>query len=194
PIWLAASTHPGEEAAAAEAHRAAATPNLLTLIAPRHPERGPEVADLMREAGLRTTRRGAGESPGAETEAHVLDTLGEMGAWYRLAPVAFLGASLAPLGGHNPHEPAALDCAALHGPDTANFAEEFAALASVGGAVQVEDGASLGRAVAALLSDEAGRAAMTRAAAEALGDGRQALERTLDALLALLPPPEGAAR
>ncbi|MEM6742812.1 MAG: 3-deoxy-D-manno-octulosonic acid transferase [Pseudomonadota bacterium] len=187
PIWLAASTHVGEEAAVAEAHRATGLLGLLTLAAPRHPERGAEVAALFQAAGLTVTRRSQGETPGSDTEVHVLDTLGEMGAWYRLAPAAFLGASLVPLGGHNPHEPAALGCAVLHGPHTENFAEDFAALAAAGGAVQVNGGAGIGREVAALLRDAPRREAMARAAAEALGDGRAALDRALTTLLAMLP-------
>ena len=188
PLWLAASTHPGEEAAAAQAHRAAAAaqPGLLTLIAPRHPERGPEIAAALAAEGLRVTRRGAGE--GAEgAEVHLLDTLGEMGAWFRLAPVAFVGGSLVPVGGHNPHEPAALGAAILHGPQVANFAEAHAALHAAGAAREVADGEALGREVAALLADPEARAAMTAAAPAALGDAEAALEATLAALLPLLP-------
>jgi len=189
PTWLAASTHDGEEAAVARAHRVASLPGLLTLVAPRHPERGEPAAQALRAAGLRTARRSLGEGPGPEVDALVLDTLGEMGAWYRLAPVAFVGGSLTPAGGHNPHEPAALDCAIVHGPQVANFAEDYAALARAEGALLVSGGEELGGAVATLLSDEPRRAALAAAAADALGDGRAALAETLEALTRLLPPP-----
>ncbi|MEO1686506.1 MAG: glycosyltransferase N-terminal domain-containing protein, partial [Pseudomonadota bacterium] len=189
PCWLAASTHPGEEAAAAEAHRAAAIPGLVALVAPRHPERGEAAAQALAAAGLTVARRSLGQMPGPDADAVVLDTLGEMGAWYRLAPVAFIGGSFGSEGGHNPHEPAALGCAILHGPRTANFADDYAALAAAGGARRTPDAPALGRAVAALLADPAARDAQVAAARAALPDGRAALAETRDALLALLPEP-----
>lgn len=187
PLWLAASTHEGEEIAAAEAHEIAAqrTPGLLTLIAPRHPERADGVAEALAARGLAVTRRSRGEAPGGDV--HLLDTLGEMGAWLRAAPVAFVGGSLSETGGHNPHEPAALDAAILHGPHVANFAADYAALDAAGGAERVETGVGLGEAVAALLADAARREAMTRAARRALGDGAEALAAVMRALTPLLP-------
>ena len=136
-------------------------PDVLTVIAPRHPTRGATVAALAGGA----PQRSAGALPGVADGIYVADTLGEMGAWYRLAPAAFLGASLVPLGGHNPHEPAARGCAVMHGPHSENFEEDFAALAAAGGAVEVADGAALGREVAALLGDAPRRRAMVEAAA-----------------------------
>jgi len=187
PLWLAASTHAGEEAAVAAAHRiaAAAHPGLLTLLAPRHPERGEAIAAALRAEGLTVTRRAAGEA--AAGDIHLLDTLGEMGAWLRAAPVAFLGGSLVPRGGHNPHEPAGLGCAIVHGPHVANFAQDYAALTAAGGAREVADGPALGAAVAALLADAQARAVMAAAARAALGDGRAALEATLAAVAPLIP-------
>ncbi|MGG7567304.1 3-deoxy-D-manno-octulosonic acid transferase [Rhodovulum sp. DZ06] len=197
PLWLAASTHPGEEALAAEAHvrAAAAIPGLLTLIAPRHPERGPEILEALRARGLRASRRGAEHAlPGAGDAVHVLDTLGEMGAWLRLAPVAFIGGSLSETGGHNPHEPAAIGAAILHGPHVANFAPDYAALTAAGGAVEVRSSAALADAVIRLLGDAPARAALADAARSALPDGRGARAATMALLAPLLPPPsqEGA--
>ncbi|MEE8453456.1 MAG: glycosyltransferase N-terminal domain-containing protein, partial [Limibaculum sp.] len=110
PVWLAASTHAPEEDAVAEAHRVAArsVPGLLTILAPRHPERGEAIAAALAGQGLAVARRSRGEAPGPGTDVWLADTLGEMGLWLRLAPVAFVGGSIAVRGGHNPFEPAAL--------------------------------------------------------------------------------------
>lgn len=190
PVWLAASTHEGEEAAVAEAHRrmAGRIPGLMTLIAPRHPERGPAVLDALRAQGLAASRRGAGAAlPGPSDEIHVLDTLGELGAWLRLAPVAFIGGSLVPVGGHNPHEPALLGAAILHGPHVFNFAPDYAALAAEGGAVEIASAAALAEAATRLLTDEPARRATAEAARAALPDGAAALGAVLAMLTPLLP-------
>ena len=102
--------------------------------------------------------------PGPETDLWLADTLGEMGLWLRLAPVAFIGGSIAAHGGHNPFEPAALGAAILHGPQTGNFAPAYAALARVGGAQSVADEVEMGVALAALLGSETARRKMTDAA------------------------------
>lgn len=189
PLWLAASTHPGEEAMVGAAHRVAAArvPGLLTLMAPRHPARAQEIVDELRAQGLTVTRRALGEAPTGDV--HLLDTLGEMGAWLRVAPVAFVGGSLAPVGGHNPHEPAALDVAILHGPHVGNFRAEYEALRVAGGAVRVDDAEALGREAAALLRDPDRRLALTRAARAALDGGARAVARTAALLAPLLPAP-----
>jgi 3-deoxy-D-manno-octulosonic-acid transferase len=166
PVWLAASTHAPEEAAVAVAHRKAAgsLPGLLTILAPRHPDRGGEIADLLAGQGLSAARRSRGEVPGPATEVWLADTLGEMGLWLRLAPVSFVGGSIAAFGGHTPFEPAALGSAILHGPRTGSFAPAYAALAGAGGSCEVADGAEMGAAVASLLGSEAPRRAMADAA------------------------------
>ncbi|HUF56747.1 MAG TPA: 3-deoxy-D-manno-octulosonic acid transferase [Thermohalobaculum sp.] len=170
PVWLAASTHAPEEAAVAEAHRAAglALSGLLTVLAPRHPERGEEIAAALRRAGLRVERRTDAPLPDARTQVYLADTLGEMGLWLRLAPVAFVGGSIAPMGGHNPFEAAALGAAVLHGGHTENFAPSYAALTEAGAAREVRDGAEIAAALRALLPAEGGaaRAAMVAAARE----------------------------
>jgi 3-deoxy-D-manno-octulosonic-acid transferase len=139
-------------------------PGLLTILAPRHSERGGAIAALLAERGLAVVRRSRGETPGPETHVLLADTLGEMGLWLRLAPVAFVGGSIAARGGHNPFEPAALGAAILHGPETGNFAPVYAALAGAGGARSVADGEAMGLAVAALLGSAETRRAMTDAA------------------------------
>ncbi|MCX7889317.1 MAG: 3-deoxy-D-manno-octulosonic acid transferase [Rhodobacteraceae bacterium] len=185
PRWLAASTHAGEEAVAAAAHRLAAAdvPGLLLVLAPRHPARGDEVAGLLRAAGLRVARRSAGEDPG-DADVYLADTLGEMGLWFGLCPVAFMGGSLIPAGGHNPHEPAAQGAAILAGPEVGNFAAAYGALAAAGGAATVRDAATLAAAVVAL-QDPARRAAMVAAAGRALAAAEDAALATATAVLEL---------
>ncbi|WP_375464485.1 3-deoxy-D-manno-octulosonic acid transferase, partial [uncultured Methylobacterium sp.] len=110
PVWVAASTHPGEDEAAARAHAALKDrfPRLLTIVAPRHPRRGGEVAEQAAAQGLRSARRAAGGHPHAGIDLYIADTLGELGLFYRLSPLVFLGGSLVPHGGQNPIEPVRL--------------------------------------------------------------------------------------
>ena len=116
-----------------EAHRRlrGTFPRLLTIIAPRHPDRGPGILEIAHAAGLEAALRSRGELPGPDTDIYVADTLGELGLIYRLAPIVFVGGSLASHGGQNPIEPIKLGAAILHGPNVWNFAEIYAALDSV---------------------------------------------------------------
>ncbi|MEO1275075.1 MAG: 3-deoxy-D-manno-octulosonic acid transferase, partial [Pseudomonadota bacterium] len=125
--WMAASTHAGEETAALDAHEElrAQHPKLLTMIAPRHPERADAIAEEAAARGWAVGRRSEGMAPDARVDIYLIDTLGELGLWYRLAPVVFVGGSLSPVGGHNPLEPARLGCSILHGPHYHNFLEEY---------------------------------------------------------------------
>lgn len=150
PLWLASSTHAGEEAVVLAAfHQLRARyPDLLLLLALRHPERGREVADLIAEAGLSCARRSAGEALTPATQVYLADTLGETGSWYALAPFAFLGASLVPKGGHNPIEPAQFGVPLIAGPHRENAQGAYAALRAAGGLVEVRDAATLTAAVA----------------------------------------------
>lgn len=186
PAWLAASTHPGEEAIAIAVHRrlAARFPGLLTVIAPRHPERGPEIAPLA--AGFAVARRAAGEDP-PPGGVWIADTLGELGLLYRLVPTVFVGRSLLPPGGgQNPLEPARLSCAVAAGTLTGNFDEPVAALRAAGALAVVADEAALADWVAAMLDDPAarGRAGAAGAAAAAAGAGLAG--ETAEALLGLM--------
>jgi 3-deoxy-D-manno-octulosonic-acid transferase len=164
-VWAAASTHPGEEEIVLAAHRLAAArvPGLLTLVVPRHPERGAAVAGLARAAGLAATRRSLGEPPSAPV--HVFDTLGELGLVYRAARAAFVGGSLVPRGGHNPVEAARIGCPVLMGPHVANVAGLAGPLAHVGALAAVADAPTLAAALLSWLTDDTARA---RAAAAAL--------------------------
>ncbi|KAF0114875.1 MAG: 3-deoxy-D-manno-octulosonic-acid transferase [Rhodospirillaceae bacterium] len=167
PLWLAASTHAGEEIAAGRLHRRLAPliPGLVTVIVPRHPPRGAALAAALAGAGLRVARRGAGEPVRLDTEIYLADTLGELGVFFRLAPVVFMGKSLcAPGGGQNPLEPARLGCAIVWGPHMDNFAAIAARMESIGATRSVADEAGLEAALAVLLTDPAPRHAMGAAA------------------------------
>ena len=185
PIWLAASTHPGEETLVLAAHRilAADHPGLLTIIAPRHPDRGAAIAD--EAAGMAVARRSLGEAPPAEG-VWIVDTMGELGLWYRLSRIVFVGRSLiAPGGGQNPLEPARLGCAIAVGPFAGNFTDHIAMLRAAGGLTVVGDTSDLAGWVAALLRDPARRQAQGDAAASALEPHGDLPRRTAAALLEL---------
>jgi 3-deoxy-D-manno-octulosonic-acid transferase len=209
PVWLAASTHAGEETEVLAAHRSMATrlPSLLTIIAPRHPERGAAIAAEAAGAGLAAMQRSAGLLPVKGTEIYVADTLGELGLFYRLAKVALVGGSLVRHGGQNPLEPARLGCPILLGPHHWNFAEPVARLAAAGGAVLIPDpaaarpsppgAASFGALAAAALDvlTIPGRGEnMAKAAAAAIAPQTGLPGQVAEALLELLPDRDGAER
>lgn len=184
PVLLAASTHPGEEQVVLDAHRMlrAELPGLITIIAPRHPERGAEVLGLAEGVGLPASRRSAGALPDTDTEIYVADTIGELGVFYRLAPVVYVGGSLVRHGGQTPIEAAKLGAVVLHGPHVWNFGALYARLDEEGGAAQVTDADSLADHVLAQLADRSLHARTAEAArrtTEALGG---ALDRTLAAI------------
>jgi 3-deoxy-D-manno-octulosonic-acid transferase len=184
PIWVAASTHEGEETLVAGAHKELRTvfPTLLTIIAPRHPDRGGALEAEFEESGLVVARRSAGEPVSPETDIYLADTLGELGLFYRLTPIAFLGGSLIPHGGQNPIEAVELNAAILHGPHVHNFAEVYAALDEAGGAEEVGDLEALMASLRRLLGDRSGVAAMAGRGKAALRPFGGALARTLTAL------------
>ncbi|WP_238941312.1 3-deoxy-D-manno-octulosonic acid transferase [Jannaschia sp. Os4] len=187
PCWLAASTHDDEEAACAFAHRRALQSwhALLLVLAPRHPDRAPEIVRALRQTGWKVAQRSAGEAIQPETQVYVADTMGEMGLWYRLCPVSFVGGSLVPVGGHNPYEPAALGSAILHGPHVHNFAEIYERLTEARAAERVDDARALGPALARLLEPD--RAAeMAHAAWEVCSAGAEVTDKAIDLLFAML--------
>ncbi len=188
-IWIAASTHPGEEAIAARAHKRLAEvfPDALTLIAPRHPERGEAVLREIEAEGISCALRSRGDPVNRATSVYVCDTIGELGLFYRLAGVVFLGKSFAGGGGQNPIEPARLASAILHGPLVGNFAEAYAALDASGGALQIDAPERLGDALIALFADAARLRAMARAAGDAVERRSGAVDRSLKALAPILP-------
>ena len=186
PVLLAVSTHAGEEETILPAHDRLRRlfPDLLTIIAPRHPVRGHEIAMLCGER--LGTLRSKGELPRDETEVYVADTLGELGIIYRLSPFAFVGGSLVPHGGQNPLEPARLERAVLAGPHTHNFTAAYEAIFAVQGFGRVFSSTNLAAVVERLLvnPDEAMR--LGKAAAEAAHSLGGAVERAQIAIEALL--------
>src|SRR5258706_8553250 len=155
PLFLAASTHPGEDEAvmqAADELRKIGS-DVLTIIVPRHPARGPEIEALAKAHGFAVSRRATGALPSSGTELYVADTMGELGLFYRAAPFAFLGGSLVPHGGQNPLEPARLGTAIVTGPHTHNFEEIFPVLLAAQGESRVHSVEELSRLVHNLIAD-----------------------------------------
>ncbi|MCB2099217.1 MAG: 3-deoxy-D-manno-octulosonic acid transferase [Parvularculaceae bacterium] len=185
PFWLAASTHPGEEEAIFAAHKALKTehPDLVTFLAPRHPERGQEVADLAAAAGVVAKRRSKGEAIDRNTDFYIADTLGELGIFYRVANATFVGGSLVEKGGHNPLEPARLGCAILHGPHIFNFVETYADIRGAGGAALVRNDRDLAVALKRLFADDKTRQAMADTARNA---AKASAERVLSDVVGAL--------
>lgn len=186
PVWIAASTHEGEDAQVLDAFARIqqALPASLLILVPRHQERFDRVADLVVERGYRIVRRASGEPASAHTQVFLGDTLGELPLFYAAADVAFVGGSLVPVGGHNMLEPAALGVPVLTGPQRFNFSDISEALLAAGAAREVADAEALAAAVVQWLGDVDDR----RRAGEA---GRQLVEAnrgSLERLLTLLSP------
>jgi len=188
-VWLAASTHPGEEELVAEAHKKMKQdqPTLLTIIVPRHPERGKPIAEAL-GANLRVALRSEGQLPEASTDIYVADTIGELGLFYALSPIAFVGGSLIERGGQNPVEPIKLGAAVLTGPNWQNFRDSYTELLKASGCKEVGNAASLADAALGLLKDEGARKEMTRRAEAAIAAMSGALPRTLAEIEPYLPP------
>jgi len=184
PIVVAASTHPGEEELFLEAHRrlAAIFPSLLSVIVPRHPDRGQTIARATAASGLHVALRSREELPIATTDIYVADTMGELGLFYRLAPIVFMGGSLIPHGGQNPIEAIKLGASIVHGPHVFNFADVYAALDSAGGARLAATPDVLVKQVGQLLADPAARSLSMAAAERVVAQLGGALDRTFAAI------------
>jgi 3-deoxy-D-manno-octulosonic-acid transferase len=184
PVIAGASTHPGEEAAVLDAHRRLkhTFPGLLTILVPRHPERGAGIADIANVTGLVPAMRSRGEMPSAATDVYIADTMGEMGLVYRLAPIVFMGGSLVNHGGQNPIEAAKLGAAILHGPHVWNFAEIYAAMDGAGGSETVTDSSKLTVRVGAWLKDAEVRKTVAEKGLQSVDMLAGALERTVSAI------------
>ena len=178
PVFLATNTHPGEDEILLEVHDRLRQrfPSLLTIIAPRHAERGVEIAA---RCGTRAhALRSLGQQPDGDIEIYIADTMGELGLFYRLAPFAFVGKSLAAQGGQNPLEVARLGAAVIAGPHTDNFREAYDAIFAAQGSGRVVSVEALDALVAQLLGDPAKARAMSKAAENAVEALGGALERT----------------
>lgn len=183
PVWLAASTHEGEERVVLDAHNLAlkVNPRLLLILAPRHPNRGDDIAHMLQAERWRFNRRTAGEMPDAEANVYLADTMGELGLWYRVAPISLVGGSLQPIGGHNPFEPAALGSAILHGPYVTNFVDIYKRLTDAGAARLVTGPDTLAEAVHELMNPDKA-ASMAHAAWEVVSQGAEVTDRALEAI------------
>jgi 3-deoxy-D-manno-octulosonic-acid transferase len=186
PVWVAGSTHAGEEEALVTAHAelTRTLPDALLVMVPRHPQRFDAVAGMLARHGARFERRSRAPSVQAASQVLLVDTMGELTALYAAADLAFVGGSLVPIGGHNLLEPAALGAPVITGPYNANSAGIAAQLIAAGGAVEVSDSARLVGALRGLFADPAERTRMG-------GRAREFVERhkgSLARLLALIEP------
>ncbi len=172
PRWLAASIHPGEVETVATAHRdlSRSFPGLLTIVVPRHPEKGVAMAHNFAQAGCMTALRSRGQAAQLSTEIYIADTLGELGLFYRLCKPVFIGGSLIDHGGQNPLEPARLGCAILFGRHMFNFEDIADGLLAADAARQVTDASMLAENLKKLLADPQAMAGMSsRASAWVIG-------------------------
>lgn len=188
PLWVASSTHPGEEETVLAAHAEIlkSRPDALLILVPRHPERAREILEKGTAVIPTWSRRSTDMPISAKTQVYLADTMGETGLWYALAPIVFLGGSLTPVGGHNPYEPAAAGAAVLHGPLYANFTEAYAAFDTHGGALEVADAGALSEAVLGLMSDSQALDTMRENARSFAQSQTQILDEIGAALLSLL--------
>jgi 3-deoxy-D-manno-octulosonic-acid transferase len=199
PRWLAASTHEGEEVVAGRAHLLLRErfPDIITMIAPRHPHRGEAIGKALEALGLVVSRRAMGDTIGPATDIYLADTLGELGLFYRLANVVFVGGSLIPRGGQNPLEPARLGAAVLFGPNMDNFSVVAKEMETAGAGFTVKDEVGLDETIARLLTD---RDARDKAASAgfAIATGKEgildAVMTHLEPILSRLPRADGATR
>lgn len=188
-VWIATSTHDGEETLLLEAHKTLLRtyPNLLLILVPRHPERFAVARELTQKAGLTYIQRSTGEVPSAATQVVIGDTMGELMLLYGIADLAFVGGSLVERGGHNPLEAAAHAIPVLMGPHTINFKDICAKLAQADGLITVTDTTSLVKEISTLLTDEDYRLYYGRHAVEVLRQNQGALQRLLHLLEPYLP-------
>jgi 3-deoxy-D-manno-octulosonic-acid transferase len=186
PVLLAVSTHPGEEEIVLPVHDTMRRRfrELLTIIAPRHPERGETIAMLC--GGRQSVRRSVGTLPDRNTAVYIADTLGELGLLYRIAPFAFVGGSLVRHGGQNPLEPARLQCGVLAGPHTGNFTAAYDAIFAAQGAGRVGSTSEMAIVATRLIENPGEARTMGEAAASAAESLGGAVERTRKAIEQLL--------
>ena len=154
PVWLAASTHPADEEGVLAAHQEVLKthPDALLILAPRHPKRGLPLNSQAQTKNLRAAQRSLNENLSMATQVYIADTLGELGVFFSLSPIVFLGGSFGTEGGHNPYEPAKFGTALIAGPHVKNFTDAYAAMSLAGGAIQVEEPTNLGEEVLRLMS------------------------------------------
>lgn len=189
PRWLAANTHRGEETLVIETHAVCRQTHkdALNILVPRHPERGGEIRSLLEAAGMRVSQRSKGEPIDETIDVYLADTLGELGLFYRLSDIVFIGGTIAygggaSHGGHNPMEAAQLNCAILHGPDMTNQEMTAMALARARAVRTITDAETLARSVLALWQNPAEANALAAAARAVADDRSNAVDKVLEAL------------
>jgi 3-deoxy-D-manno-octulosonic-acid transferase len=187
PVWIAASTHAGEDESVLAAHRQvlASHPDALLILVPRHPERFGSVHDLCQQQGFATVRRSTGQDVTPATSVLLGDTMGELLFLYALADVTFVGGSLVPNGGHNLLEPAALAKPVLSGPHLFNFLEIATMLRSAGALEEVNDATALAAAVLRLFDQPAIARSRASAGLNVMKANQGALQRLLDLITGL---------
>lgn len=186
PRWLAFSTHPGEEETIAAVHRILERnlPDILTMIVPRHPARGADIEKMLATSGAAVTLRSRGEALPRDTGFLLADTMGELGLFFRLTDIVFVGGSLVPHGGQNPIEPARLGCAIIHGPHMENFLAIEGELKAAGASSLATTAEEIAREVGTLLSN-AGQRQRRVSAARSVADGKFSI---LDGVFTHLDP------
>ncbi|MGB0630674.1 MAG: 3-deoxy-D-manno-octulosonic acid transferase [Alphaproteobacteria bacterium] len=186
PRWVAFSTHPGEEEIIAEAHEMLVRnfPELLTILIPRHPGRAGDIRTMLKMKNLKVSVRSMSETVDHTTAILLADTIGELGLFFRMTDVAFVGGTLVPHGGQNPIEPARLGCAIVHGPHMDNFLAIEGELVAAGASSVAGSAEEIARDVGTLLSNSALRQRRI-GAARSVADGKQSI---LDAIFVHIDP------
>ncbi len=190
PMWVAASTHPGEDELIADAHikLKLAHDKILTVIIPRHPERGEDIERMLKEKKLTVARRSQKQDIEENTDIYIADTIGELGIFYRMAGITFMGGSLVEHGGQNPLEAARLECALLVGPHTASFTDIYNELEKEHAVIRVRDSDALAEKVGVLLSDHEKQEDFASRAMKLMASKSGILEHYMDALSPYLKP------
>jgi 3-deoxy-D-manno-octulosonic-acid transferase len=196
PVWIAGSTHAGEEEAALAAHvrLQASCAGALLLLVPRHPARFDAVAALLESRGVRFERRSGGHALRPDTAVILVDTVGELAALYAATDVAFVGGSLVPVGGHNLLEPAALGVPVITGPHQSNGRDVAQLMLREGAALQVADAAELAAALLRLFADPQERRRIGAAGRHAVEANRGSVGRLLELIAAQIPAVTSEAR
>ena len=188
PVWLAASTHEGEEDIIFKAHKRLQHyyPNLLTIIVPRHPTRRDQILQVLKNYQLSYAQRSADQSISTMTQIYLADTLGELGLFYKLSPLVFVGGSLDNTGGHNLIEPAHFDCALLHGPNMHKQQAMASLFAEAEAAIVVHDVDDLVNTIKRLFDDSKMYISLQQRAHDVANSQYQVLQQTLDHILPII--------
>jgi len=160
PRWVAGSTHPGEDEIVLSAHDTILQTfarDCLLILAPRHPDRASKIAKLATDLGLSVARRSQGDQITAQTQVYLADTIGEMGLWFSLSDIVFVGGSLVDVGGHNPYEPIAMGAAVITGPQIYNFQDIYDRLIDNSGCIVATDSETLSQTMIKLMQHDVRR-------------------------------------